>query len=49
MLQNTEGEIKNVQSRETGKIGYTRRKTKQNKSTTQYVLEPLYTYQPQIT
>ena len=50
MLQNTEGEIKNVQSRETGKIGYTRRKTKQKKnSTTQYVLEPLYTYQPQIT
>ena len=30
MLENTEGAIKNRQSRETGKIGYTRRrKTKQ--------------------
>jgi hypothetical protein len=30
MLENTEGDIKNEQSRETGSIGYTtRRKTKQ--------------------
>ena len=37
-LQNTERGIKNGQSRETGRIGYTRRrKTKQN--TTQYVLD----------
>jgi hypothetical protein len=31
--------IKNGQSRETGNIGYTKRK-KQNKNTTQYVLDP---------
>jgi hypothetical protein len=38
MLANTEREIKNVQARETGTIGYKRRtQTKQN--TTQYVLD----------
>ena len=31
MLENTEGAIKKGQSRETGNIGYTRRKTKTNK------------------
>jgi len=40
MLENTEGAIKNGQSRETGNIVYIRRKqTKQTKQTkTQYVL-----------
>jgi hypothetical protein len=34
MLENAEGAIKNGQSRETGNIGYTRRrKTKQNHNT----------------
>jgi hypothetical protein len=36
MLENTQGAIKNGQSRETGNAGYTRRR-KQNKNTTQYV------------
>jgi len=38
MLEDTEGAIKNGQSRETGNIGYTRHKmkTKQNKNTTQH-------------
>jgi len=41
MLEKTEVAIKNWQSRETGNIGYTRHKTKTNKtkSTTQYVLD----------
>jgi len=38
MLENTDGAIKYGQFRETGNIGYTRRKT-QNKNTTHYVLE----------
>ncbi len=38
MLENTEGAIKNGQSREIGNIGYTRRrKTKQRQ--TQYMLD----------
>ena len=41
-LENTEGEIKNVQSRETGNIGYTRRS--QNKIKIQHNMcwTPLY-------
>jgi hypothetical protein len=41
MLENTEGAIKNGQSRETDNIGYTKHKTKTNitKNTTQYVLD----------
>jgi len=35
---NTEGTIKNGLSKETGNIAYTRRR-KQNKNTTQYVLD----------
>ena len=39
MLENTEGVIKNGQSRETGNIGYTmQKKKKNNKSTTQYYM-----------
>ena len=39
MLENTEGAIKNGESRETGNIGYIkRRKTKQN--TRPHVLDP---------
>ena len=38
MLENTEGVIKNGQSRETGNIAYTE---KQNKNTTQYVLDTI--------
>jgi len=37
MLENTEGTIKNGQSRETDDIGYTKHKTKKN--TTQYSLD----------
>jgi hypothetical protein len=37
MLENSEGAIKNGQSRETYNIGYTRHKTKTNQKT-QYVL-----------
>ena len=36
MLENTEGAIKNGQSRETGNIGYTRYKTKTNKTKQNY-------------
>ena len=36
MLENTEGAIKNGQSRETGNMGY---EDKKNKNTTQYVLD----------
>ena len=32
MLEKTEGAIKNRQSRETGNIGYTRHRTKTNKT-----------------
>ena len=38
MLENTEGAIRNGQSRETGNIGWVH-KTKKNKNTTQYVLD----------
>jgi hypothetical protein len=57
--ENTEGKIKSGKSRETGKIGYNRRRqTKQkhniikqqhNKTTTQYVLDTTKRKQPQIT
>ena len=41
-LENTEGAIKNGQSRETGNIGYTRRRqTKQKHNATQYALDTL--------
>jgi len=47
-LENTEVAITNVQSRETGNIGYTRpRKTRQK--TTQYVLDTNIRKQTQIT
>jgi hypothetical protein len=49
MLENTEGEFKTGQSRETGNIGYTRRKKKQNKNTTQYVLDTTMRKQTQTT
>ena len=52
MLENTEGAIKKGQSRETGNIGYTRRKRKedkQNMNTTQYVLDTTTLKQTQIT
>ena len=41
LINTTEGKIKSRQARETGKIGYTRYKTKTNKpkNTTQYVLD----------
>ena len=40
MLEIIEGAIKNRQSRETGNIGYTRRrKKKPQKNTTQYALD----------
>jgi len=49
MLENTEGTIKNGQSRETGNIGYTiRRKTKQ-KYNTMYVGHHYAQKNPQIT
>jgi len=35
MLEKTEGQIKNGQSRDTGDIGYTRRRQTKTKSTTQ--------------
>ena len=38
LIPYTEGAIKNEQSRETGNIGYTRRR-KPNKNTTRYVLD----------
>ena len=51
MLEDTEGAIKNGQSRETGNIGYTRykMKTKQNKNTTQYMLDITICKHMQIT
>ena len=39
MLENTEGAIKSGKSRETGNIGYTRRRKNINKATKQYVLD----------
>ena len=45
MLKNTEGEIKNGQSRETGNIDEER----QNKNTTQYVLDTTIGNQTQTT
>ena len=51
LINKTEGTIKNRQSRETGKIGYTRYKTNTNKTknTTQYVLDTTIRNQTQIT
>ena len=49
MLGNTEGAIKNEQCRETGNIGYTRRKKKHKKNTTQYVLDTNMCKQTQST
>ena len=53
MLENSEGAIKNGQSRETGNIGYTRQGTqdedKQNNNTTQYLLDTTIRKQAQIT
>jgi hypothetical protein len=46
-LENTEGAIKNGHSRETGNIVYTRQK--QNKNTTQYVMDTTMCKQTQIT
>ena len=50
-VRESEGVIKNVQHRETGNIGYTRHKTKTNKTknTTQYVLETTMRKHTQIT
>jgi len=39
--ENTEGPIKTGQSRETGNIGYTRRRQTKQKNTTQYCWTPL--------
>ena len=35
-LENTEGAIKNEQSKETGNVWYTKQKTKKNKTKTQH-------------
>ena len=50
-VEETKGAMKNGQSRETGNIGYTRHKTKTNKTknTTQYVLGTTIRKQTQIT
>ena len=48
-IENTEGVIKNEQSRETGNIGYTRRKKQKNKNTIQYVFDITLQKQTQIT
>ena len=41
MLENTEGPIKNGQSRDTLNVGHrTEEEVKPNKNTTEYVLEP---------
>ena len=47
MLENTEGPIKNGQSRVTGNMVYTRRR-KKGKNTTQYVLHTTIPKQTQI-
>jgi len=49
MLENTEGAIKNGQSRETVNIGYTKHKANTTKTTTQYVLDTTIRKQTQIT
>jgi len=51
MLGNTEGAIKNGQSRETGHTGHTKHQTKTNKTeyTTQYMLDSTIRKQAQIT
>ena len=49
MFENTEGAMKNRQSRETDDIGYTLNEEKQNKNTTQYVLDTTLRKQTQIT
>ena len=48
MLENSEGAIKNGQSRETGTLG-SKYEYKQNKITTQYVLDTTRGKQTQIT
>jgi hypothetical protein len=48
MLEKTEWAIKNGQSRETGNIGHTRHRTRTNKNTTQYVLDPTERKETQI-
>jgi len=48
MLKNSEGAIKNGQSKETGNIGYKRRR-KTNKNKMQYVLDTTMHKQTQIT
>ena len=50
-VRETKGAMKNGQSRETGNIGYTRHKTKTNKTknTTQYMLGTTIRKQTQIT
>ena len=48
MLENTDGAIKNGQSRETSNMEYTRRR-KKKKNTTQYVLDTTMFKQKQIT
>ena len=47
--ENTEGEIRNGQSRETGNIGYTRRGKNTKKPTTQYALDTTIRKQTQTT
>ena len=48
-LENTEGGIKNGQSRKTVNIGYTRRRQTKQKHITQYVLNVTIRKQTQIT
>jgi len=50
MLEKTEGTIRKGQSRETGNSGYTRNKTKTNKTknTTQYMLDTTIRKQTRI-
>ena len=48
-LENTEGIIKNKQTRELGSIGYIRRFITKNKNTTQHVLDTSMRKQTQIT
>ena len=49
MLENTEGAIKNGQSRETGNIWHTRRRKNKTKNTTQCVLDTTIRKQTHIT
>jgi hypothetical protein len=48
-LENTEGANSNGQSRETGNIGYIRRRQTKQKNQTQYVLDTTMRKQTQIT